>query len=184
MKPLEPIFHKLGFRFEQLYRQDDVAMFKKTRLLDNDTPSNQNVSFEVIRVQKYPTYSIANVEIPAHESFPSSDAWGSLGKTFTNEEKAFDEMLKWHAENPTSAIAGVATGAPRGRRPSGFTLDVPKDRVFLMSDVIALYPETPRPTLVVKLAELEAKGVVKRVGTQKSATGRGKPCNQYQYVNA
>jgi hypothetical protein len=182
MKPLATTFDSKGFHFQQLLREQDVAVFEKRRILDNATGelSKQNISYELVRVQKYPDYQIAGVTVPAHEALPPSSKWGEDGLTFTDQMKAMDTLMEWVKTNPITAISGQATGAPRGRKPSGFILNVPTDRTFLMSDLIALYPDTPRPTLVVKLAELEKAGKVKRIGTQRSATGRGKPCVQYQ----
>ena len=182
MKPLATTFDSKGFRFHQLMREKDIAIFQKTRILDGVALSSQNISFELIRVQKYPTYEIAGVEVPAHEAFPPSTKWGDEGRTYLAQDKAMDGMLAWLDEKPNSAIAGQPTGAPRGRKPSGFILEVPLDKPFLMSDLIAKYPDTPRPTLVVKLAELEGKGQVQRVGTQRSVSGRGKAAIRYQAI--
>ena len=183
MKPLPLTFDSKGFHFKQLLREQDVALFEKTRVM-NGIMSAQNISYELVRVAKYGDYEIGGALVPAHESLPPSSKWGDEGRTFTSQGKAMDAMIEWLKEKPVTSIAGQPTGAPRGRKPSGFILEVPLDKPFLMSDLIAKYPDTPRPTLVVKLAELEGKGQVKRIGTQQSASKRGKPCNVFKAVIA
>lgn len=99
MKPLPLTFEKKGFLHNQIFREEDIAIYERSQ---PDKPSIP-VHFEVVRVRErgeqkvsYPG-STEDVTYPAQEIYPSSEEWGRMGWTFTElpdaQQKAQNLLL-------------------------------------------------------------------------------------------
>lgn len=76
MTPLAPTFRADGFDFEQVEREGDLAIYRKTK------GENQE-GFELIVIQKRAEHTWPNGNTtPPHEAYPSSESWGTSGFTF------------------------------------------------------------------------------------------------------
>ena len=84
MKILETTFTKNGFRFEQVERRGDFAVYRKSK--------GKAESFETIKITRHDGYTIAGATIPAGECYPSSEQWGANGFTFNDQQKALEKM--------------------------------------------------------------------------------------------
>jgi len=168
MKTLETEFKSHGFNYKQVKRDGDVAIFLKTKL------DHRTESYEVVRVKKYPTYTINGVEILEHESLPGDESWGNDGFTYTSLDRAKEKFFALFAESPTSGIVGVATGGARGRKRSEFELELP-DGEFTVKQLAANYPDKSIPFIHLRLNELRDKGKIVVVRTEKKEGQRGKP---------
>lgn len=80
-KPIPERFTKCGFKFAQVERQGDVAIFLKS------SPHGGR-SFEVVKIGGHDGYTIAGKYIEPAETYPSSETWGSDGFTYTTLENA------------------------------------------------------------------------------------------------
>lgn len=81
-----------GYRFKQLKREGNLAIFEKFR----PTLKNPKIYYEVVFVQSVPLREFPNGEVVAeHESLPSSSKWGSLAwspATLAKAEEKFYEL--------------------------------------------------------------------------------------------
>lgn len=80
-KLLPQTFYKKGFDFEQVKRNQNFAIYKRTK-------SPQNWSYEVIKILRGNGFSIKDkngkeVKFEPSESFPSSEQWGTYGFTYS-----------------------------------------------------------------------------------------------------
>lgn len=176
MKPLPVDFESKGFIFHQISRSGDVALYRKGK------NGHDFESFEVIRVQKSPEYTIANVTVPAHEHFPNSEKWGDLGWSLTSKAAALDKMSAVYKLFPESSPLGVPTGKPKGKPRSSFELEPPTEGQFTVKDLESKYPDQSVAMLHLRLNELKNTGRVEVVGTKRTESGRGKPMNVYRAV--
>jgi hypothetical protein len=81
MKQLDPTFTFDGYDFNQLARQDKVALFEKRK-------ANGCFGYEVIIVQRYPAQTIRGIRYPAREAMPSSADWGISGWSYKTLDDA------------------------------------------------------------------------------------------------
>jgi len=112
LKILEESFTSKGFKFQQIKRDGDVAIYKKQ--LDN--PEADNHHYEVIAIKKHNGYEIAGVKVPPSEMYPSDSQWGDWGFTCNNLEdanKRFDFLQQKFSDYLATAIS--PTGEKRGR---------------------------------------------------------------------
>lgn len=89
-KKLAESFTKWGERFDQIKREGDVAIFRRT----NKTGKEQ---FEVVVISRHNGYEVQGVKIEPSETYPSSSAWGTYGWTTNTRERAeelFVEAIK------------------------------------------------------------------------------------------
>jgi hypothetical protein len=82
MKTLPTQFIKSGFRFEQVKRIGNHAIYRKQHKFETVQ------TFEVIRIKSHNGYEIAGNHIEAAECYPSNEEWGVGGWTYLNLEKA------------------------------------------------------------------------------------------------
>lgn len=82
MKILPKKFTQLGYTLEQIKRENDIAIYKRTKK-DQSFPE-----FEVIKIKGHPGYEIAGHKIGAAESYPGAKAFGTLGWSFISLEDA------------------------------------------------------------------------------------------------
>jgi hypothetical protein len=95
-KTIKPEFFKSGFRFRQITREGQFAVFHKVGLKGPLHPATFDAGFEVVIISDNPAYVMGGVEIPAGEAFPSPEQWGHKGWTYTNllaAEKKFEDLL-------------------------------------------------------------------------------------------
>ena len=117
MKPLPLNFKRAGFTFDQLRRMGDVVLLAKSK-----PHSSTRSSYEVCRVRRCPERTIAGKIIPAHESLPPDEAWGTYGWTHTSLDSAMAKFAQLitgrhaaHALSPDAPPFSTATlpGAPK-----------------------------------------------------------------------
>lgn len=87
MKTLPTQFHKRGFSFKQIERKNGFAIYSKFKL------NTKILSYEVIEILSHNGYTLGNTEIPASETFPSSEQWGIKGWTYDDLTAAKKKFL-------------------------------------------------------------------------------------------
>lgn len=100
-KTLATEFVKSGFRFRQIIRENQFAIFHKVALKGGAHATTFDAGFEVVVIANHPAYEMGGVQIPAGEAFPSPEQWGSRGWTYTNllaAEQKFESLLGKKAE--------------------------------------------------------------------------------------
>jgi hypothetical protein len=92
MITLPKTYSKNGYRFEEVERIGDVAIYRQ---VDPDT--GRTLAFEVFEVLKNKEKVIAGKALPAKEGTPSNEQWGLYGFTvwqFPEAEKKRDILLE------------------------------------------------------------------------------------------
>ena len=87
MKTLPTKFRKDGFLFQQLKRDGDLSLYRKTK----DAIGGPIVSWEIVRIRTAASaYTFPNGSIveAGDESYPGNESWGSHGFTYSDEETA------------------------------------------------------------------------------------------------
>jgi hypothetical protein len=84
MKKIETVFTKKGFKYTQVVRKGDKAIFTQERAEKGSVMKN----YEVVLIKKHNGYEIGGSVIPPSEVYPSSTQWGALGWTFQSIEDA------------------------------------------------------------------------------------------------
>lgn len=101
MKPLPTNFTRDGYDYEQLKREDNVAIYRRTK--------KSVIEFEVFRVQKHDGRIIAGQVIAPAEFMPSSAQWGRLGFTCVTPERAharFEQLKEAQRRSEASKEVG------------------------------------------------------------------------------
>lgn len=96
-KPLPVEFRSGGFNYRQIAREGDAAIYEQTW----GSCSNPSVCYEVIRIRRRDGFQIDGRFVEPAEVYPSSDAWGVDGFTFTDKEAAFAKLTQITGGNPT-----------------------------------------------------------------------------------
>ena len=131
--PLKTEWERKGFKYKQIKRVDDFAIFEQTKT-DKTTAHNEELKwFEVIVVTRHNGFTIAKVYMPPAEQYPSSAQWGFRGWTYNNlddakirlnqlitqglepEEKEVIDCTKNQVIVQTKTAPKVYIGKPRGR---------------------------------------------------------------------
>ena len=81
-KPLPQEFRRNGFRYRQVARQGNAAIYEQTWT----GCRNPSVSYEVIRIRRRKAFQIGGRFVEAAELYPRSEAWGTDGFTFTDKD--------------------------------------------------------------------------------------------------
>ena len=92
MKKLQKIFIEGKFKFEQLARQGNVALYRKSYTL------GKSYTFELITIKSHNGFQMGQIAIPPAEMYPSDKTWGGdVARTYTEkqEDEAFREYKKW-----------------------------------------------------------------------------------------
>jgi hypothetical protein len=76
------------FKFEQLVRQEDVAICSQTW----QGCSEPSIAFEVICVRRHNGKEIKGQWFEPSEFYPSSSDWGKYGFTFIDKDAAFSKL--------------------------------------------------------------------------------------------
>jgi hypothetical protein len=87
-KPLPTQFQRDGFTYQQIAREDDVAIYEQCWISSPD-PS---VCYEVIRIRRRESFQIDGRLIEAAEIYPRSEHWGSNGWTVLSRDAAFAKL--------------------------------------------------------------------------------------------
>ena len=87
MKILEKEFKYKKFKFKQLIREDNKAIYLVSSI------EGKSKSFEVVKIRSHNGYEIQGVQIPPSEVYPSTTQWGLYGWTYTTEEDARKKFL-------------------------------------------------------------------------------------------
>ena len=91
-KPIDNEFFGRGFIHRLIKRQGMVALFERWH---RELPDGLH-HFEVVRLRNSDAYVVAGVTIPAQETYPSSESWGTDGFTYST---------RVHAEAKFASIA-------------------------------------------------------------------------------
>jgi hypothetical protein len=89
MNLLKTQFESKGFLFNQLERNEVCAIYSKTFRVDDNTLGSEN--FEVIDILSHNGREIHGNYQPPSEFFPSDNAWGRNGWSYTDKEKAYEK---------------------------------------------------------------------------------------------
>jgi hypothetical protein len=87
-KLLPTQFRRDGFDYQQIGREGDAAIYKQMRMGD----SNNSVCYEVIRIRRREGFQIDGRFVEPAEIYPTSEAWGVDGFTFTDKDRAFAKL--------------------------------------------------------------------------------------------
>ena len=93
MKKLEKEFTKKGFKFTQVARKGNAAIYKQVNAKLKDSKPN----YEVIQIKSHNGYEIGGSKIAAAEVYPGSTQWGLLGWTYQDlptAEKRFKKLIR------------------------------------------------------------------------------------------
>ena len=94
MKPMPLTFVKNTFAYEQVLRNDQIAIYKQRLNATVDKPVRGCLAYEVIKIRQIPESEMFGQTIEAHEAAPGNEQWGTLGWTFPSLERA---KAKFHA---------------------------------------------------------------------------------------
>lgn len=93
MKKLEKVFTKKGFKYSQINRKGDIAIYKQ----ENPKIKNPKANYEVVQIKSHNGYEIGGQKISAAEVYPGSSQWGLLGWTYSDlklAENRFNKLVK------------------------------------------------------------------------------------------
>jgi hypothetical protein len=93
MKKLEKEFTKKGFKFTQVMRKGNAAIYKQEAVSVKDPKAN----YEVVQIKSHNGYEIGGSKIAAAETYPGSTQWGLLGWTYQDlptAEKRFKKLIR------------------------------------------------------------------------------------------
>ena len=91
MKKLQKNFTEGKFKFEQLDRQGNVAIYRKSYI------PGKSYTFELITIKSHNGFKMGMVTIPPAEMYPNDKTWGGdVARTYTEkqEDEAFREFKK------------------------------------------------------------------------------------------
>jgi hypothetical protein len=103
MLPLPLEFEDSRFRYAQVERTGDLAIFTQT----HKGSGHQRYEVVLIRVQKEHTWPNGNIT-PEKEAYPGSTSWGRLGQTCYTLPEAQAVAETWRQQRDTGALAPEA----------------------------------------------------------------------------
>jgi hypothetical protein len=184
-KPLETDFIKNGFRFRQIWREGDVAVYHKLALEGMHHPTTFDCGFETFIVQKYDEREIAGVKVEAKEAFPSPELWGTKGwsnPTLWDAEKRFEILLGRRQEEKKviPIVEEEKEEHERTRRPRGTVLAINLPGGEFTTKELASFNNLNYPEVFLWLKDTGLpEGKVKVVGERKIEGQRGPPSKTY-----
>ena len=95
-KLLAKEFRRSGFKYRQLAREGNAAIYEQTRI-GCPEPS---VAYEVIRIRCRDGFLIGGRFVEPAEVYPASELWGRDGFTFTDRTKAWVNFFEMSLEKP------------------------------------------------------------------------------------
>ena len=184
-KPLELQFTKTGFRFKQLVREGDLAIFHKVAL----DPRPHDAGFEVVVVGRHDGYEIAGVKIEPSETYPSNEQWGNKGWTYPdlyNAEVRFERLKTGDVplettlqESPVETEEAPKTQRrPRG---SGLPVVVFPDGDFSIKEAAVLNPSINPATIYLCVKDAVKNNVLVETRSERRSE-RGKPTQLFAKV--
>lgn len=87
-KPLPKEFRHDGFKYRQIAREQDAAIYEQTWT----GCSNPSVCYEVIRIRRRDGFQIDGRFVEPAEVYPKTEAWGLDGFTLTDKDTAFEKL--------------------------------------------------------------------------------------------
>jgi hypothetical protein len=93
MKKLEKVFTKKGFKYTQVERKGNFAIYKQ----ENVKVKKPVLHYEVVEIKSHNGYEIGGSKIAAAEVYPGSTQWGILGWTYLDldsAKKRFNKLVK------------------------------------------------------------------------------------------
>jgi hypothetical protein len=93
MKKLETEFTKKGFKYTQITRKGNAAIYKQESVSVDEPKAN----YEVVQIKSHNGYEIGGSKIAAAEVYPGSTQWGLLGWTYQDlptAEKRFKKITR------------------------------------------------------------------------------------------
>jgi hypothetical protein len=87
-KPLKTHFRKNGFKYRQIAREGDLAIYEQKWAGCAD-PS---VCYEIVRIRRHEGFMIGGKFVEPSETYPHSEAWGDQGWTLTDKDAAFAKL--------------------------------------------------------------------------------------------
>lgn len=85
MTKLKSEFVKGGYLHKQVKRTGSVALFERKRV---DGADGGREHWEVVRIREGREWVVAGNVVPAAELYPGSEQWGTLGFTYSNDNRA------------------------------------------------------------------------------------------------
>lgn len=185
-KPLDIEFTKTGFRFKQIIRDGDVAIFHKVAL----QPSPHDAGFEVVVIQKHNEREIGEVLIEAKEALPGNEQWGVKGWTYPDLFSAEQRFLRLQGKEIALVDDGeqlddsepsenvVEPKQQRRPRGSGLPEVVFPDGEFSIKEAAALNPELKPAMVYLCVKKAVEGGIVEETRSERRAA-RGKLTQLY-----
>jgi hypothetical protein len=93
-KPLPKEFRRDGFRYRQIAREGNAAIYEQTWT----GCSNPSISYEVIRIRRREGFRIGGKFVEPGEVYPKSEAWGVDGFTLTGRDAAFAKLQEMESK--------------------------------------------------------------------------------------
>ena len=90
-RPLAKEFHRDGFTYRQIARENDAAIYQQTW---SGCSSNRSVCYEIIRIRRRNGFQIDGRVVEPAEVYPPSKLWGTDGWTVLDKESAFRKLRK------------------------------------------------------------------------------------------
>ena len=94
MKTLPKIIKSDGYTMTQVMREDDLAIYRRTKQVGDRTIEH----FEVIVICVLPERETLGTIFPEREKYPASEAWGVHGWTCHDLEAAWNRIKTIRAE--------------------------------------------------------------------------------------
>ena len=94
MKKLQTEFESAGFKYKQIHREKNYAIYERKYI---DSLSDPH--YEAIKIQSHNGMEIAGNKISPSEYYPSSNSWGRHGYTCLNKKSAYDRLDRMMKED-------------------------------------------------------------------------------------
>jgi hypothetical protein len=100
MLPLPTAFEDRLFRYEQVSREGDLAIFTQTH------KASGRVRYEVVLIRVQPAHTWpTGVTTPEKEAYPGSTSWGRLGHTCFTLPEAQALATAWQQQRATAPLS-------------------------------------------------------------------------------
>ena len=83
-KPIKTEFNYRQFKYKQIFREKDVAIYSQQEKDEN----SEFLDYEVIIIKTHNGYKIGGIEVEPSEIYPSDSQWGVYGWTYMTEDEA------------------------------------------------------------------------------------------------
>ena len=87
-KLLPTRFRRDGFNYRQITREGDAAIYEQSWT----SCPNPSVCYEVIRIRRRAGFQVDGRFVEPAEVYPTAEAWGIDGFTFTDRDAAFAKL--------------------------------------------------------------------------------------------